>query len=110
MYLHEVLRKGGTFRRKSWNLEMNMACHVTNGTDSSPEIRFIDGGKFIPFEFDLLADDWVSIQEPLTITRDQLYAAIDGHPMDVPAGFTDTIWGYLKEIVEESNTHADNND
>lgn len=45
---------------------------------------------------------------PITITKDQLYRAIDGHPCDVPEDFTDLVWQYLKEIIEEERKVNEN--
>lgn len=40
-------------------------------------------------------------EKPVTITKDQLYRAIDGHPESVSEGFTDLVWTYLNQIIEE---------
>lgn len=70
--------------------------------------RFVLFLQTLGFTIDDLKED-MEDKEPLIITKTQLYEAHDGHPMDVPEGFTNTVWKYLKEIVKEAADGSQSN-
>jgi hypothetical protein len=75
MNIVEAIKSGCKFKRKSY--DPDMWCHVTKGTDGCKEVQFVTGQckRFLPYEGDLLADDW-EIQEPnVTITRTEFWEA-----------------------------------
>ena len=88
MTLLEAIESGLPFKRPEDKeyYRVNKQGWIVHGTMPLP-----------PTRENLTATDWSLDEEPLLVTKDQLYNAIDSLPDTVAAGFTDRVWTALKE-------------
>lgn len=102
MKLSEAILSGKPFRRAADNMWWEV--HTQSGY--IVPLRGVPESTILPPSAEnLTADDWeVEEDPPILITRDDLWRAHDGHPVPVPCAFTDEIWQYLKEIVNERDS------